>query len=149
MPTITTMRAVVLDAPDPASALWIRELPVPTPCGLDSHRGQGVRPEQFGVALSPWSRRRHDLAGSIGRRRSASSRPAGGEFAPGQQVAALAAGMGRVFDDGYAELTSVPVNRPISSGGSSKCGSVCSASNASDAVVVERSTIARSPVRRT
>ena len=73
--------------------------------------------------------------GVLGPRRSASSRPAGGEFAPGQQVAALAAGMGRVFDDGYAELTSVPVNRPISSGGSSKCGSVCSASIASDAVV--------------
>jgi NADPH:quinone reductase-like Zn-dependent oxidoreductase len=32
----------------------------------------------------------------------------GGEFAPGQQVAALMGGMGRTFDGGYAEYTCVP-----------------------------------------
>jgi hypothetical protein len=37
-------------------------------------------------------------------------RPAGGEFAPGQQVATLADGMGRVFDGGYAEYACVPVH---------------------------------------
>ena len=37
----------------------------------------------------------------------------GGEFAPGQQVAALMGGMGRVFDGGYAEYTCVPVGQVV------------------------------------
>jgi NADPH2:quinone reductase len=37
----------------------------------------------------------------------------GGEFAPGQQVATLAGGMGRVFDGGYAEHTRVPVGQVV------------------------------------
>jgi NADPH:quinone reductase-like Zn-dependent oxidoreductase len=32
----------------------------------------------------------------------------GGEFEEGQQVAAIMGGMGRTFDGGYAEFTSVP-----------------------------------------
>jgi len=37
----------------------------------------------------------------------------GGEFAPGQQVATLMGGMGRVFDGGYAEYTCVPAAQVI------------------------------------
>jgi NADPH:quinone reductase-like Zn-dependent oxidoreductase len=37
----------------------------------------------------------------------------GGEVAPGQQVAALMGGMGRVFDGGYAEYTCVPASQVI------------------------------------
>lgn len=37
----------------------------------------------------------------------------GGEFAPGQQVAAMMGGMGRTFDGGYAEYTCVPVPQVV------------------------------------
>jgi len=37
----------------------------------------------------------------------------GGEFTPGQQVAALMGGMGRAFDGGYAEYTCVPVSQVV------------------------------------
>jgi NADPH2:quinone reductase len=37
----------------------------------------------------------------------------GGEFEPGQQVAAMMGGMGRAFDGGYAEYTCVPVSQVI------------------------------------
>jgi NADPH:quinone reductase len=37
----------------------------------------------------------------------------GGEFAPGQQVAALMGGMGRTFDGGYAEYTCVPASQVV------------------------------------
>lgn len=37
----------------------------------------------------------------------------GGEFAPGQQVATLAGGMGRVFDGGYAGYAYVPVGEVV------------------------------------
>jgi len=37
----------------------------------------------------------------------------GGEFARGQQVAALMGGMGRAFDGGYAEYTCVPVGQVV------------------------------------
>jgi NADPH:quinone reductase len=37
----------------------------------------------------------------------------GGEFTPGQQVAALMGGMGRAFDGGYAEYTCVPVSQAV------------------------------------
>jgi NADPH:quinone reductase len=36
-----------------------------------------------------------------------------GEFHPGQQVAALMGGMGRVFDGGYAQYTCVPVSQVV------------------------------------
>jgi NADPH:quinone reductase len=37
----------------------------------------------------------------------------GGELAVGQQVVAMMGGMGRSFDDGYAEFTCVPVAQAI------------------------------------
>jgi NADPH2:quinone reductase len=37
----------------------------------------------------------------------------GGEFEEGQQVAAMMGGMGRTFDGGYAEFTSVPATQVI------------------------------------
>jgi len=37
----------------------------------------------------------------------------GGEFKPGQQVAALMGGLGRRFDGGYAEYTCVPVSQVV------------------------------------
>ena len=37
----------------------------------------------------------------------------GGEFTPGQQVAALMGGMGRAYDGGYAEYTCVPAGQVV------------------------------------
>jgi NADPH:quinone reductase-like Zn-dependent oxidoreductase len=109
------MRAVVLDAPGPPEALQIRELPIPEPApgwvliqvkafGLNrselfTRRGQspGVRfPRVLGI----------EAVGVV-------VEAPGGEFAPGQQVAAMMGGMGRDFDGGYAEYTCVPAAQVI------------------------------------
>jgi NADPH:quinone reductase len=115
MATHGTMRAAVLDAPGPPEALRIRELPVPAPApgwvliqvkafGLNRSElhtrlglAQGVTfPRVLGI----------EAAGIV------VSAP-GGEFDPGQQVAALMGGMGRSFDGGYAEYTCVPATQVI------------------------------------
>jgi NADPH:quinone reductase len=109
------MRAVVLDAPGPPSALAIRELPVPDPptgwvlikvkaFGLNRSElhtrlglAQGVTfPRVLGI----------EAAGVV-------AQCPGGEFPVGQQVVAMMGGMGRVFDGGYAEYTSVPATQVI------------------------------------
>jgi NADPH:quinone reductase-like Zn-dependent oxidoreductase len=111
----STMRAVVLDAPGPASALAIRDLPIPTPepgwvlirvkaFGLNRSElhtrlglAQGVTfPRVLGI----------EAAGVV-------ARCPGGEFPAGRQVAAMMGGMGRVFDGGYAEYTCVPASQVI------------------------------------
>ncbi len=110
-----TMRAVVLDAPGPASRLTIRALPIPTPApgwvlirvkafGLNRSElhtrlglAQGVTfPRVLGI----------EAAGLV-------ARCPGGEFPVGQQVAAMMGGMGRVFDGGYAEYTCVRASQVI------------------------------------
>src|SRR5437868_9814727 len=109
------MRAVVLDAPGPPSALAIRELPVPNPptgwvlikvkaFGLNRSElhtrlglAQGVTfPRVLGI----------EAAGVV-------AAAPGGEFEEGQQVVAMMGGMGRTFDGGYAEFTSVPAAQVI------------------------------------
>ncbi len=109
------MRAVVLDAPGPPSALAIRELPVPNPptgwvlikvkaFGLNRSElhtrlglAQGVTfPRVLGI----------EAAGVV-------AQCPGGEFPVGQQVVAMMGGMGRVFDGGYAEYTCVPAAQVI------------------------------------
>src|SRR5438876_1089376 len=110
-----TMRAIVLDAPGPPDALTIRELPVPTPVvgwvlievkafGLNRselHTRQGLAsgvtfPRVLGI----------EAVGVV-------ARCPGGEFPVGQQVATMMGGMGRTFDGGYAEYTSVPASQVI------------------------------------
>src|SRR3989441_12997551 len=109
------MRAVVLDAPGPPSALAIRDLPVPNPpngwvlikvraFGLNRselHTRQGVAsgvtfPRVLGI----------EAAGVV-------AQCPGGEFPVGQQVVTMMGGMGRTFDGGYAEYTSVPASQVI------------------------------------
>src|SRR5882762_11656578 len=109
------MRAVVLDAPGPPSALAIRELPVPNPpdgwvlikvkaFGLNRSElhtrlglAQGVTfPRVLGI----------EAAGVV-------AQCPGGEFPVGQQVATMMGGMGRTFDGGYAEYTCVPASQVI------------------------------------
>jgi NADPH2:quinone reductase len=112
---VTTMKAVVLNGPGPAGALQIRELPVPTP-----RAGWAlVAVKAFGLNRAELHSRLGLAEGMIWPRVLGAEAVGvievcpGGEFAPGQQVAALAGGMGRVFDGSYAEYTSVPVSQLV------------------------------------
>jgi NADPH:quinone reductase len=109
------MRAVVLDAPGPPQALVIRDIPVPTP-----RRGWVlIKVGAFGLNRSELHLRLGLAEGVTFPRvpgieaAGVVARCPGGEFAEGQQVAALMGGMGRVFDGGYAEYTCVPVSQVI------------------------------------
>ncbi len=111
----TTMRAVVLDGPGPVSALQIRELPVPTP----TTGWALIAVKAFGLNRSELHSRLGLAEGMTWPRVLGAEATGvievcpGGEFSPGQQVAALAGGMGRVFDGGYAEYTCVPVSQVV------------------------------------
>jgi NADPH:quinone reductase len=110
-----TMRAVVLDGPGPAEALAIRDIPVPDPV-------EGwvlIRVRAFGLNRSELHMRL-GLAQGVTFPRvpgieavGVVAKCPGGEFAPGQQVAALMGGMGRAFDGGYAEYTCVPAGQVV------------------------------------
>jgi NADPH2:quinone reductase len=110
-----TMRAVVLDAPGPPEALRIRELPIPEP------RAGWVliRVKAFGINRSELHTRLGLAQGvtfprvlGIEATGVVASAP-GGELEEGQQVATMMGGMGRTFDGGYAEFTTVPVSQAI------------------------------------
>jgi NADPH:quinone reductase-like Zn-dependent oxidoreductase len=109
------MRAVVLDAPGPPAALRIREVAVPQP------RAGWVliRVKAFGINRSELHTRLGLARGvtfprvlGIEATGVVAAAPAG-EFQDGQQVAAMMGGMGRTFDGGYAEFTSVPATQVI------------------------------------
>src|SRR2546429_7523549 len=110
-----TMRAVVLDGPGPPEALRIRELPVPQP-----------RPGWVLIRVKAFGINRSELHTRLGLAQGVTfprvlgieatgivAAAPGGEFAEGQQVATMMGGMGRTFDGGYAEFTSVPAPQGI------------------------------------
>jgi NADPH:quinone reductase len=110
-----TMRAVVLDAPGPPEALVIRDIPVPQP-----------QPGWVLIKVKAFGLNRSELHLRLGLAEGATfprvpgieavgvvAECPGGEFTPGQQVAALMGGMGRAFDGGYAEYTCVPVSQVV------------------------------------
>ena len=111
----STMRAVVLDAPGPPEALVIRDLPIPTPA-------MGwvlIKVKAFGLNRSELHTRL-GLAQGVTFPRVLGIEATGvvqdcpgGEFAVGTQVVAMMGGMGRQYDGGYAEYTSVPVSQVI------------------------------------
>jgi NADPH2:quinone reductase len=109
------MRAVVLDGPGPPEALQIRERPIPSP----EPGWVLIRVRAFGLNRSELHTRLGLAEGvtfprvlGIEATGLVEAAP-GGEFAPGQQVAAMMGGMGRVFDGGYAEYTCVPAEQVI------------------------------------
>ncbi len=110
-----TMRAIVLDAPGPATALTIRELPVPEP----EPGWVLIRVRAFGLNRSELHTRLGLAEGVTFPRvlgieaTGVVHRCPGGEFAEGQQVMAMMGGMGRTFDGGYAEYTCVPAGQVI------------------------------------
>jgi NADPH:quinone reductase len=109
------MKAVVLDAPGPPEALQVRELPIPNP-----------RPGWVLIDIRAFGLNRSELHTRLGLAQGVTfprvpgieatgvivAAP-GGEFAPGQQVAAIMGGMGRTFDGGYAQYTCVPARQVI------------------------------------
>src|SRR4051812_48589182 len=110
-----TMRAVVLDAPGPPEALRIREIPVPEP----RPGWVLIRVKAFGINRSEMHTRL-GLAQGVSFPRVLGIEATGvvvaapgGEFEEGWQVAAMMGGMGRSFDGGYAEFTSVPAAQVI------------------------------------
>ena len=110
-----TMRAIVLDAPGPASALTIRERPIPTPVPgwvLIRVRAFGLNRSELHTRLGLAEGVTFPRVLGIEAVGEVADCP-GGEFAAGHQVAALMGGMGRVFDGGYAEYTCVPARQVI------------------------------------
>jgi NADPH2:quinone reductase len=110
-----TMRAVVLDAPGLPEALRIRELVVPEP-----------RPGWVLIRVKAFGINRSELHTRLGLAQGVTfprvlgieatgvvAAAPGGEFEEGQQAAAMMGGMGRTFDGGYAEFTSVPATQVI------------------------------------
>lgn len=113
---MTTMRAIVLDAPGPASNLQIRELPRPKP------RAGWVllRVESFGLNRSELHTRLGLADPDVTFPRVLGIEAAGIiEAAPGtdlevgSKAVAMVGGMGRSFDGGYAEYTLVPASSVI------------------------------------
>lgn len=110
-----TMRAVVLDAPGPPDALQLRDLPIPTP-----------EPGHVLIRVKAFGLNRSELHTRLGLAEGVTfprvlgieavgivAACPGGEFPVGQQVAAMMGGMGRTYDGGYAEYTSVPAAQAI------------------------------------
>jgi NADPH2:quinone reductase len=110
-----TMRAVVLDAPGPPSALTIRRLPIPEP----EPGWVLIQVKAFGLNRSELHTRmgladgvtfprvlRIEATGIVAKCPSS-------EFEEGQQVAAMMGGMGRSFDGGYADYTCVPESQVV------------------------------------
>ena len=110
-----TMRAVVLDAPGPPEALSIREIPVPTPepgWVLIEVRAFGLNRSELHTRLGLADGVSFPRVLGIEATGVVAACP-GGEFEVGEQVAAMMGGMGRTFDGGYAEYTSVPASQVI------------------------------------
>ena len=112
---MSTMRAVVLDAPGPPQALHIRVLPVPVPLPGEVL----IKVEAFGLNRSELHTRLGLAQGvtfprvlGIEATGTVADCP-GGEFPVGQQVATMMGGMGRTFDGGYAEYTCVPARQVV------------------------------------
>ena len=109
------MRAVVLERPGPASALVIRDIPVPEPATgwvLIRVRAFGINRSELHTRLGLAEGVTFPRVPGIEAVGVVAECP-GGEFEPGQQVATLMGGMGRVFDGGYAEYTCVPAGQVL------------------------------------
>ncbi len=114
-PGATTMRAVVLDAPGPPEALHLRELPVPVPAPgevLIEVRAFGLNRSELQTRFGLASHVVFPRVLGIEATGVVAAAP-GGEFAVGQQVAAMMGGMGRTIDGGYAEFTCVPAAQVV------------------------------------
>ncbi|MBW0114420.1 zinc-binding alcohol dehydrogenase family protein [Pseudonocardia abyssalis] len=109
------MRAVVLDGPGPPAALQVRTIPVPHPAPgwvLIRVTASGLNRSELHTRLGLGEGVTFPRVPGIEATGVVAVCP-GGEFDPGQQVAAMMGGMGRTFDGGYAEYTCVPATQVI------------------------------------
>lgn len=107
---MATMRAAVLSVPGPPANLQVRDLPLPEPAA----GWVRIRVRAFGLNRSELHTRL-GLAEGVTFPRVLGIEAVGivdaapgSDLEPGQQVAAIMGGMGRVFDGGYADYTVVP-----------------------------------------
>jgi hypothetical protein len=116
-----TMRAVRLSGPGPVGNLRLTRLPLPP--GRDGWAR--IRVEAFGLNRSELKLRLGLGAGvsfprvpGIEAAGTVDAAPAGAGLARGQTVVAMMGDMGRTYDGGYAEYTSVPLAQviPVSTG---------------------------------
>ncbi|QKW09055.1 zinc-binding dehydrogenase [Streptomyces sp. NA04227] len=110
------MRAVVLSEPGPVENLTVRELPLPP----ERDGWVRIRVEAFGINRSELHTRTGFAEGvtfprvpGIECAGTVDSAPQGSGLVPGQQVVAMMGDMGRTYDGGYAEYTSVPVSNVV------------------------------------
>ena len=111
-----TMRAVRLSAPGPAGNLRLTTLPLPP----ERDGWVRIRVEAFGLNRSELKLRLGLSVGvtfprvpGIEAAGTVDAAPAGSGLAPGQKVVAMMGDMGRTYDGGYAEYTSVPLSQVI------------------------------------
>jgi NADPH2:quinone reductase len=102
-----TMKAVQLDAPGPPDALQIRTLPIPEP----PPGWVRIRIEAFGINRSELHLRQGHATNAAFPR--VPGIECAGTIDGDQKVVTMMAGMGRVFDGGYAEYTVVPKEQVI------------------------------------
>src|ERR1700743_2627889 len=110
------MRAVQLSAPGPVDNLRLTTLPLPP----ERDGWVRVRVEAFGLNRSELKLRLGLSEGvtfprvpGIEAAGTVDAAPAGSGLAAGQQVVAMMGDMGRTYDGGYAEYTSVPLAQVI------------------------------------
>ena len=111
-----TMRAIQLSAPGPVENLRLTTLPLPP----ERDGWVRIRVEAFGLNRSELKLRLGVSVGvsfprvpGIEAAGTVDAAPAGSGLARGQQVVAMMGDMGRTYDGGYAEYTSVPVSQVI------------------------------------
>ena len=112
---MATMRAAVLDHPGPPDVLRYRQVPRPEPTAAQVL----IRVRAFGLNRSElFTRQGHSpgvrLPRILGIEAVGTVEAApGGQFRPGQTVATVMGGLGRVFDGSYAEYTCVPAGQVV------------------------------------
>ena len=111
-----TMRAVRLSAPGPVDNLRLTTLPLPP----ERDGWVRIRVEAFGLNRSELKLRLGLAVGvsfprvpGIEAAGTVDAAPAGSGLARGQKVVAMMGDMGRTYDGGYAEYTSVPLAQVI------------------------------------
>jgi NADPH:quinone reductase-like Zn-dependent oxidoreductase len=116
MSSPSTMRAVQLSGPGPVDNLRLTELPIPP----ERDGWVRIRVEAFGLNRSELKLRLGVSVGvtfprvpGIEAAGTVDAAPAGSGLAVGQKVVAMMGDMGRTYDGGYAEYTSVPLSQVI------------------------------------
>jgi NADPH:quinone reductase len=112
---MTTMQAVVLEIPGPSEVLWYRQVPRSEPSAgqvlIWALAFRANRSELFTRQCNLPGVRRPRMLGIEAV--STVEAALGGKLRPGQRAATVMGGMGRAYDDSYAEYTYVPAGQGV------------------------------------